>query len=149
MKRIGLVFALSFAVGLALPPGAAWADGFPGTARGMVGAGHADTSFGRRVVPTHRVQAFGHRVVRHGVVRPFANPHAVLGVPVVEADPATYPPTVIINNTVAGDTALPPGAANPESVPPPVQPKMITLNPGKTRDWCWDKSTWSWVATCP
>lgn len=148
MKRIGLAFAFSLAVSLALPPGAAWADGFPGRSRAVVEAGQANIPIGHRPVTSHRPSAVQHRVFTHGVSQPFVRPSTILGVPVVVADPSTNPPTVIINN-IAGDTAAPPGAASPESVPPPVQPKMITVNPGRTHDWCWDKATWSWVPACP
>ncbi len=137
MNRTGLALVLAVASGVALWPGGAGADGFKGSFRAVRARGHVNSlDRSRAVVP--RAFLFRHPSFH----RPSMPPWAVGG---PELAPA--PPVVVTNILI--DPGGPADRSADEAPPAPVQPKMIVVNPGPTRDWCWDKTTWSWVATCP
>src|SRR5574341_2126438 len=115
MKRIGLALALIVVVGLALRPGASWADGFKGKGRAFVRPGQVSTFIGRKALIVQRPFFFRHP----GFHRTFIPPFAVV-------DPGLTPAPPVVINILAG----PPNGSDQEATPPPVQPKMITVNPG-------------------
>lgn len=133
MKGIGLGLVLTVTVGLALWPSAAGAASFTGRVRAVGRPGQVTRPISRARVVAPRAPLSRHRGFRRAVLPPFA----IVGPGLVPAPPAVV------------DSGGPAEGAPREASPPPVQPKMIVVKPGPTRDWCWDKTTWSWVPTCP